>query len=225
MKRLIATLLCAMLLTGSFAGCSLIEQPSSEVPSQSEESEIPEEGTPAAAAARFLNAVSALDRDEITATVSNMEEDDWLNFPKNPDATEQAAIDLAEAYLGRMTYTLGKTTLNDDTAMVAVDITVPDLTGVMNDIIGEVVKQAALSALSGKEPDIEAMAVELIAKVDVASLSLVTTGTVIPLAEQPDGTWLVDGDSAGMEDLANAISGGVAEKMEAYSGQLESLMK
>ncbi|MDR2932671.1 MAG: hypothetical protein LBV27_06140, partial [Oscillospiraceae bacterium] len=91
----------------------------------------------------------------------------------------------------------------------------------ITDIIGDIVKETALAALTGRTVNMEEYILTYMRdKINFDRLSDKTAPVSVKLVRQSDDTWLVDNTSVNYA-FANALTGGVMGKMSEYADMLD----
>lgn len=214
MKKIFAALL-AVLMILSVSACSKKAEQESFEPEESvpaEETLPPDPTTPDGAAEILLDNISSLKGEDIDAAIQEV-------FPSAQ--LPQAATELLKPITERMTYTVGNSKVDGDTAMVDVSITAVDAKSALNSVLAGAAAYTALQRAGGNTENPEDLFARYIAEhVDWDKAATIKTDATVHLVKGGDGEWKLDTGNPDNLQLANALSGGAVDLLTDISSMI-----
>jgi hypothetical protein len=214
MKKAIAFSLAALML---FAGCSRLftREAPSQAPPKSEASPAPappapapskpesepDKTTPQGAAEGLLQEIVAIDEDSVKELAAK-----YLSSQPVPDAY----IDLLTPITSRVTYDVGKATIDGGKARVAIAVTSVDAESAIKGVLPGALAHYAALQLTGRdvsEPE-KILAKYAAENIDWDKLPTVKTDTALHLVKGENGEWQVDSQNPENMAFIDAVTGG-----------------
>lgn len=146
--------------------------------------------SPQKALGNMLDALKAGDLDKLGE----------LNGEKEAEELTDEDKALFKAIYGKMDYKVGKAEIDGDKAKVELELTVVDLSAIMEAFVSE-----AMEHMLDSDWDYEACINELVSDKDAKTKSFELT---VPM-EKSDGKWIVDEDGD-LTDFISALTGGIS---------------
>ena len=173
-------------------------------------------GTPEATVDTLMSAIKVLDVEKIQSVMANSVDPSEIGL----DSVPEALMKQVKAWLSKMTYKIGTSTVNGESAEVPVDIKYIDASPVIKAALTEYMTQAVSMALSGKEVTEEAMA-QLLSDIIEDKVKTEKTETAeasinIKLTKTGDD-WKVSDIS---EEIVNVILSNMLKSIEEVFGGL-----
>lgn len=167
---------------------------------------------------KFFDALKSLNVEEMTTYVV----EGSTEFTSELQPEDQVGVDMLKTVFGKMTYTIGKVTVNGDTASVPVSVTCVDMANVFGDALSKAFGMAFATAFSEEtsEDDIQVMFEEMLINALKDPDAPMTTQDVTLTMQKVQGKWLIAFDDQSSKDFTNAITGGLGSLAEAF-GEIE----
>jgi hypothetical protein len=220
MKQFAAILLAVLLCVAALSACRKKEKPPDPSPAPSSSEEATEqpteketepptepptepEPTPEEALSGLLDSAKEWD---VTAIDAYLPEGSTIKsfVPAGFDS-------VVASLLSRTEYKLGDAVIDGDTATIEAELTAADAEKALDDAIADMLPKVALSKLTGKTVDYNALLDETIQGIDIAALPTSTTDATAYMIRGADGEWKLDAKDERNLPFLNAATGGAVD--------------